>query len=342
MTNPTEERDLVRISSQYAREQRGRTWRLLISTVAVHLALAMVVLCVPFLPAQILASVLLGFVAVRLFIFYHDYHHGAIFHKSTAGRWAMHAIGLLTLAAPTVWKETHDYHHRNNARMLGSSIGSYPLVTLGIYKGLDSKKRLAYRLIRNPLTILFGLFTTFFVGMCVSPFRRSPKTHWQGPVTLAYWLLAGGAIAYGLGIQAWLLLCLVPAFVASALGSYLFYAQHNFPGAELRGRREWDFVHAALKCSSMFDMNPVMHWLTGNIGYHHIHHLNHRIPFYRLPEVYAAIPELQDCKRTSWRPRDVLACLDIAVWDPEQRSLIGFREAHAKIAASNAQAAPAK
>jgi omega-6 fatty acid desaturase (delta-12 desaturase) len=76
----------------------------------------------------------------------------------------------------------------------------------------------------------------------------------------------------------------------------------------------------------MFEMSAVLHWFTGNIGYHHIHHLNHRIPFYRLPEAMAAIPELQAPGRTSWKPRDVMACLQLAVWDPEQDRMLTYRE----------------
>ena len=76
----------------------------------------------------------------------------------------------------------------------------------------------------------------------------------------------------------------------------------------------------------MFDMGPVGHWLTGNIGYHHVHHLNHRIPFYRLPEAMAAIPELQNPGRTSWHPREVMGCLRLALWDPEQERMLSFKE----------------
>ena len=145
---------------------------------------------------------------------------------------------------------------------------------------------------------------------------------------VTWWLVAVGLITtFGV----WVFLCvqMIPSAVASCVGAYLFYAQHNFPDAVFKDRREWDYHFAALHSSSMFDMSAVMHWFTGNIGYHHVHHLNHRIPFYRLPEAMAAIPELQDPGRTSWRPADVVACLRLALWDPEFDRMVSYAEAEA-------------
>ena len=102
----------------------------------------------------------------------------------------------------------------------------------------------------------------------------------------------------------------------------MFYAQHNFPGVTFVGNEEWTYEGAALDSSSYMKLNPLMHWVTANIGYHHIHHMNSRIPFYRLPEVMAAIPELQTAKTTSLKPKDVLACLRLKVWDFEKQKMI--------------------
>jgi omega-6 fatty acid desaturase (delta-12 desaturase) len=118
---------------------------------------------------------------------------------------------------------------------------------------------------------------------------------------------------------------LFPQLLAHGLGAYLFYAQHNFPDAHVQPRESWTFVRASLESSSYMQLGPVMNFFTGNIGYHHVHHLNHRIPFYRLPEAMAAIPELQEPKGvTSLRPRDVLACFQQKLWDPEQNRMVPF------------------
>jgi omega-6 fatty acid desaturase (delta-12 desaturase) len=109
-----------------------------------------------------------------------------------------------------------------------------------------------------------------------------------------------------------------------AFGAYLFYAQHNFPAVELRDEAEWSYVHAALHSSSFIRMGRLMRWFTGNIGYHHVHHLNARIPFYRLPEAMAGIAELQSPRDTSLALRDVAACLRLKLWDRDQNRLVPF------------------
>ena len=118
---------------------------------------------------------------------------------------------------------------------------------------------------------------------------------------------------------------IVPLFIGSAIGTYLFYAQHNFPGVVFKDKAGWTFEGAALESSSFLKTNPVMAWFTGNIGYHHIHHLNHRIPFYRLPETYRAIPELHTAKVTSLHPREIFRCLRLKVWCVQTQAMVGVR-----------------
>ncbi len=107
-------------------------------------------------------------------------------------------------------------------------------------------------------------------------------------------------------------------------GVVLFYAQHNFPGARYQEGGGWDYAAAALAGSSYIPMNPVLCWLTGNIGYHHVHHLNARIPFYRLPEAMARVEELRSPRVTTLTPRGVYRCLRLKLWDPDRQCLVGF------------------
>ena len=116
----------------------------------------------------------------------------------------------------------------------------------------------------------------------------------------------------------------IPIMIASAMGAYLFYAQHNFPTARLKPNSEWSHVDAALNASSYIAMSPLMHWFTGNIGYHHVHHLNAQIPFYRLPEAMASLEELQEPGITTLKFGDVLACLRLKLWSPEQNRFVTF------------------
>jgi len=317
---------LVRQSKPYSEEDPATTWRLWASTCAVWGASLTVALLSPWWPVQLLASAVAGLTIVRMFIFFHDWKHGAIFRDTRLGDAVMTAMGWYVLVPPPVWKETHDYHHRNNARMLGASIGSYPTVTTQMWRMMTPTQRRWYAFARHPLTILFGYFTLFIGGMCTASFLRSPKENWEGPAALLVHLASLALVWWALGPFAAFAGVFLPLFIACAAGSYLFYAQHNFPGIELRDRRSWTYHHAALRCSSMFDMPAMMHWFTGNIGYHHVHHLNHKIPFYRLPEAMREMPELQDPHRTTWRPSDVWGCLRLKLWDTDSQRLITWAE----------------
>jgi omega-6 fatty acid desaturase (delta-12 desaturase) len=117
----------------------------------------------------------------------------------------------------------------------------------------------------------------------------------------------------------------LPLFVAFATGAYLFYAQHDFPELHVQPRERWEYTRAALESSSYMKLGSVMHWFTGNIGYHHVHHLNPAIPFYRLPEAMAAIPELQNPRgTTSLSPRDIARCFAVKLWDPATQQMVGY------------------
>ncbi|MFT6398229.1 MAG: omega-6 fatty acid desaturase (delta-12 desaturase) [Bradymonadia bacterium] len=336
----------MQATKPFAKEDRAKTWKLLLVTILVLTMFSAGSLFLPWWPAKLVSGFFAGLTSIRLFIFYHDYLHGAILRKSKAGGWVMSAVGFYMLAVRSVWRETHNYHHKNNAKMLGSAIGSFPVVTVGMWRGLDPARRRIYRVIRHPLSIFGGYLTVFLIGMTISPFKRDAKKHWGGP--LAVVLHVGAIVAVGLLLN-WttaFTAVVFPAAVAFGSGSYLFYAQHNFPGMQLKGRREWDYTFAAVNSSSMFDMGPVMHWFTGNIGYHHVHHLNHTIPFYNLPACMDAIPELQSPGRTSWKPKDVLAALRLSVWDPDIDRMMTWAELRDQtskkepaVAGANAQAA---
>ncbi len=339
--------ELVRASNPYASEDRARTWRLLAIAILVFGSALAAVVATPFTLAHVgsvsltpalglalgitlktLFATLAGLTLVRLFIFYHDYLHGAVLTGSKVGKVVMHVIGYWVLAGPSVWKQTHDYHHKHTAKMVGASIGSYPIVTVDMWGLMTEAQRRDYKLVRHPLTMAAGYFTVFVLGMCISPYRRNPQQHKDGIYALlghvALVTVTGLAFGWGNAFFA----AMLPVMVATGLGSYLFYAQHNFPDMQIRGRHEWEYTFAALHSSSMMDMSPLMHWFSGNIGYHHVHHLNHRIPFYRLPEAMAALPELQSPHRTRLTPASMRACLALKVWDPASGRMISYEEAN--------------
>ena len=316
-------KELLIASKEFASEYRWLSWWHLWSTLA---ALAgSIALAASDLSWGLrgMFGVLAGLVGVRLFIIYHDYQHGAILRDSRLAGAVMNLSGLLMLNPPSVWNRSHDHHHKNNSKTFGANIGSYPIMTQEAFAQASTAERLAYAAARHPLTMALGYLTVFSFGMCLRPFLQNPKRHFDGLVSF---LLHFGVMIYvwTLGVDVLLFGMILPSLVAASLGAYLFYAQHNYPAANLRPRAEWSHVEAALHSSSYIAMGRVMSWFTGNIGYHHVHHLNARIPFYRLPEAMAALEELQSPGTTSLRPRDVLACLRLKVWSPEAGKFVNF------------------
>lgn len=279
------------------------------------------------------ASILAGIFIVRGFILYHDVMHGAIFRGrgsiAKIGRACMRVYGVLVLTPPNTWRQTHNYHHAHTAKIVGSHVGSYPVMTVQMYRNAKPAQRFMYRLVRNPITMLLGYATIFIYGMCIHPFLRNPRKNWDSALSLVVHAALAITLIRVLSFTDYALVSLIPLTVAFALGSYLFYAQHNFPGIELQPREDWEYTRAALHSSSYLRHGAVVSWLTGNIGYHHVHHLNAAIPFYRLPTAMATIPELQHPHETSLWPRDVVACLRLALWDPNAQRMVGYREAAA-------------
>ena len=322
-----EGRQLVRDSSHFATEQRGRSWWNLLPTLIVFVSLICIICTTWSWAIRVPASILLALVHARLFVIYHDYQHEAIFVGSRVASVFFRVYGLLSLTPDSVWKSTHDHHHLNNTRQFCvDTIGSYPIMTPEGYREASLGQRFFYALSRHPLTILFGYFTVFLYGFCILPCWRNPRRNIDAVAAL---LLHVGLIAWLAVIRpdVMLLAVVLPVFLACALGSYLFYAQHNFPGAKLRPGDDWDYVVAALQSSSFTRMNPVMHWFTANIGYHHVHHLNARIPFYRLPEAMAALEDLQKPGTTTLWPTDIVRCLRLKLWDPEKDRFVNVAEA---------------
>ena len=319
-------KELIIATKQYAYEDRHKSWFYLISTFIIFLCSYSLVFIVDALLIKLFFSLISGLVTVRMFIIYHDFLHKTILQKSRLANAFFTLFGLYILAPRSIWKRSHDHHHKNNSKAFGASIGSYPIMTTHAYANASTLERFAYAAARHPLTIAFGYFTIFFWGMSLRPFLQNPVRRFDGLL----------AIVVHFALMIWLatisldiMLCgmLIPAFVASALGAYLFYAQHNYPAARLVPRSEWSHVDAALHSSSYTVMGPVMRWLTGDIGFHHVHHLNAKIPFYRLAEAMKAIKELQSPGKTSLHPRDVAACVRLKLWNPDEEKFVAFDHA---------------
>ena len=320
------DKDLILATSAYAKEDRAKSWGLTISTIAVFLlAYAGALVNVHFIP-QLLCSIIAGLVTVRLFIIYHDYLHKSILQNSLLAEIIFTIYGWFVLAPVSIWRRSHNYHHAHNSKLYTSSIGSYPLVTKKEFLGAKKLEQRLYLFARHPFTIAFGYLFVFIWGMALRSLINNPKKHWDSILSLVFHAVLGTAVFMLFGWQSLLLGFFLPLMIAHAMGAYLFYAQHNFPGATFRSKEEWDYVYAALHSSSFMKMSKLMHWFTGNIGYHHIHHINPRIPFYKLPTVYEEMEEFQNPGTTSFTPKGIAECFRLKVWDPELGKMIGKKE----------------
>lgn len=319
-------RELILATKEFAKENRTRSWYVVLSSIVLLIAGFAGTVVAPYLWLKILFSIFTGLMIVRMFVIYHDHQHHAILHRSKVADAIMTLYGLLVLAPTSIWKRSHDYHHAHNSKLFSASIGSYPIASKSKYLAMSPKERRIYLAIRHPLTILFGYFSMFLFGMCISSFVSAPKKHMDSLVAIILHVAIVASLIIFAGWQVWLLTLFIPQFIACSIGAYLFYAQHNFPSTTFSDNKDWKYEIAALESSSYMEMNPLMQWFTGNIGFHHIHHLNARIPFYRLPETMNAIPELQNAKKTSLKISDVIACFRLKVWDPEAGRMVGFRE----------------
>jgi omega-6 fatty acid desaturase (delta-12 desaturase) len=319
-------KELILATKPYAVDSSARSWWHVLSTGSL-LAVALAGTLWNFhLAAKLACSLLAGLLYLRFFVIYHDQQHQAILPHSRLAEGLMRVFGILILSPSSVWKSSHNHHHNHNSKLRGSHIGSYPIMTKTQYLKAPKALRFKYLFMRHPLTILFGYFFVFLYGMCLYPSVTKLRENYDCLVAFLVHVLLAVAITWCFGWQALVLTLVVPHFIASAIGSYLFYAQHNFPGVSFSDKAGWTYDKAALESSSFMKTGPIMAWITANIGYHHLHHLNSHIPFYRLPEVVDAIPELQNPRTTSLHPWEIVRCLRLKVWDDEAQRMVSLGE----------------
>lgn len=309
----------------YAKDYFWKSWWCILSTTFFVAAASLGTFPALPIPLRIVCSILTGLLMVRLFVIYHDQQHRAILPRSGLAELFMRLFGIGVLCPSSIWRCSHDHHHAHNSKLRGAYIGSYPIMTKEQYQKSSAGERFKYLFMRHPLTIAFGYVSVFLFGMVILPFITSPRKHYDCLLALVLHVALGALLVMVFGWWTMVLVLIVPLFIASALGSYLFYAQHNFPSVTFKDKAGWTYEGAALESSSYLKTNPVLAWFTANIGYHHIHHLNHRVPFYRLPEVFRAIPELRQAKTTTLHPLEILRCLRLKVWCVETQRMVGVR-----------------
>jgi omega-6 fatty acid desaturase (delta-12 desaturase) len=275
---------------------------------------------------------------VRAFIIQHDCGHGSFLPSQTANDMLGRAISILTLTPYGMWRRIHAKHHATSGNLDRRGYGDIETLTLEEYRASSPWERLRYRIYRHPLFLFPIGVPFFFVILQRQPWGHpmEPREIWRSVFALniaivVFYGLLGALIGY----KQMLLIALPMIIMASAMGGWLFFIQHQFDDGHWDASDEWDFQVAAIRGSSYYALPKPLEWFTGNIGLHHIHHLNSVIPNYRLQECLAASPEFQEMNRvTFWQS---LTCARLAVWDEAQRRLLTFREAHAVFARNKSE-----
>jgi acyl-lipid omega-6 desaturase (Delta-12 desaturase) len=266
---------------------------------------------------------------VRLFMIQHDCGHGSFFRRRLANDWIGRVIGVLTLTPYGYWRRTHAMHHATSANLDRRGTGDLPTLTVAEYLGCSTYGRLCYRLLRNPLVLLSIVPFYLFVLKHRLPLELMDggKDVWISAMSTNL-AIAGLVVGAGslMGYENFLLVQVPITLLASSIGVWLFYVQHQFEETWWAEDGEWSFHAGAMRGSSHLELPAPLRWLTANIGIHHVHHLCSRIPCYRLAEVLRDYPELRRVGRLSLRHS--LGCLRLALWDEDKGRLVAFREAN--------------
>lgn len=264
---------------------------------------------------------------VRLFMIQHDCGHGAMFKSKAANDWVGRIAGVFTMTPYDYWRRTHAIHHGTSGNLDRRELGAIELLTVAEYRALPRWRRLLYRLYRNPL-VMFGVGPAYmFILQHRLPIGEM-KAGWRPWIstmaTNAAILLGCGALIWFGGVRAFALVHLPVIVLAATIGVWLFYVQHQFEQTHFARGEDWDLHDAALRGSSHYDLPGLLKWLTAHIGVHHVHHLNSRIPFYRMPQILKDHPELKDVRRLTLL--ESFRCVRLALWDEEAGRLVSFRE----------------
>lgn len=263
---------------------------------------------------------------VRTFAVFHDCAHGSLLPSKRANRYVGRVMGLFVLSPFERWRHDHAVHHATSGDLERRGVGDVITLTVGEYQARDRRGRVAYRLMRNPI-VMFGIGPV--IAMMVGPRipTRSQRQRMRRSVlsTDLALVVAVGLLCWLMGWQTFLLIWAPSAMLAGAIGIWLFYVQHQFEGAYWKSSGEWEYAEAALRGSSYLRLPKIGHFFTGNIGFHHVHHLNARIPNYNLKRAHEATPIFREVPTLSlW---DGLRAVHLKLWDEDRQMLVSFAQA---------------
>ncbi len=270
-------------------------------------------------------AVVAGGFLVRVFIIFHDCGHGSFFKTKKLNDIVGFLTGILVFTPYAAWRHEHAKHHATAGNLDDRGIGDIWTMTVKEYEQSTAGKKILYRLARNPFILfIIGPIFLFLVRhrFALGHTRKKEKdsVFWTNVALMALALLVSLAI----GFKNFLLIQIPVLVFAASIGVWIFYVQHQFEGVYWERQKDWDYVSEALYGSSFYKLPKLLQWFTGNIGYHHIHHLSPRIPNYKLERCHLDNPLFQKIKPvTLWSS---LKSFRFRLWDEQQKKLVGFKK----------------
>jgi len=262
---------------------------------------------------------------IRLFIIFHDCGHGSFFPSKKTNDTIGILIGVLTFTPYYRWHHAHQIHHKTAGNLDKRGAGDVWTLTVAEYKQASKSRRRFYRIYRHPL-VMFGLGAglMFILGNRFTRKHFEPKEKMSVYITNIGLLVFGSGMSLLIGVKAFLLIQLPVMYIAATAGVYLFYIQHQFPDVRWAHEEDWDYKRMALEGSSFLKLPRILQFFSGNIGFHHIHHLSSKIPNYKLEKCHKENSLFSDIKPlTFWKS---FSCLKLRLWNEEKQQLISFRQ----------------
>ncbi|WP_100402798.1 fatty acid desaturase [Bacillus sp. FJAT-42315] len=266
-----------------------------------------------------------AFLMTRVFIIFHDCTHNSFFKNRKANQIVGTITGILTFFPFYQWQHSHSVHHATSGNLDKRGTGDIWMLTVDEYLEAPLWRRIAYRLYRNPI-VMFGIGPTY-VFLITNRFNRKgarKKERLNVYFTNVAIVSIIALLCWTIGWKAFLLVEAPIFLIAGAVGVWLFYVQHTFEDSYFEENEHWDYVKAAVEGSSFYKLPKPLQWLTGNIGFHHVHHLSPRVPNYKLEEAHNETKPLQNVPTVTLATS--LTSLKFRLWDDKNDQFIGFKE----------------
>jgi omega-6 fatty acid desaturase (delta-12 desaturase) len=301
------------------------------TSVVPYLALSVLMyfaLGVSYLLALVLILPTAGFL-VRTFVVFHDCAHGSLLPSKRANRYLGRFLGLFVMSPFQRWRHDHAIHHATSGDLERRGVGDIITLSVTEYRARGWRGRLGYRLIRNPVVMFgFGPVIAMMIGPRIATRSQRPRMRHSVLGLDAALLVVIVALCWLIGWQSFALVWAPSALLAGSVGIWLFYVQHQFEDAYWQSAADWSYSDAALRGSSYLKLPTVLRFFTGNIGLHHVHHLNARIPNYNLQRAHDENPIFHQVPTLSlW---DGLRSVRLKLWDEEHGKLVTFAQARPK------------